>query len=392
MKHHDRPMTKGPWPVSPGGKAMKPDTPRLEWNRQARALQLSGPWVVASLARLERDLKRARPPEEGVWRLDTSEVHELDMAGAWCLHRLLARAESAGARVDRSSLPPSHRDLLDLVARQGVVSPARPQPLNPLQQLGRRTLEAVHELVGFLAFVGQVAVESLPLLFRPHRLRWPAIVHEIQAAGVTALPIIGLLAFLMGVVIAYQGGETLERYGANIFIADLVSITILREMAPLLVAIVVAGRTGSSYTAQIGTMKINEEIDALRVMGLVPNEVLTLPRLVALFISLPLLTIIADILGIMGGMVIADLLYDVSFRDFLDRMPLAFAPSTLWVGIVKAPVFAMIVTAIGCYRGFMVVGGAEGLGRATTDSVVQALFLVITVDALFSVVFNLLGI
>jgi len=371
---------------------MKPEPPRLEWNRDARVLRLSGPWVGAALARGEADIQRERPPEGGDWRLDTSGVHELDMAGAWLLHRLVSQAETVGARIDCSALPAGHRDLLDLVTRQGVVPPSRPRPLNPLQQLGRRTVEAVRELEGFLAFVGQVAVESLPLLARPHRLRWPAIIHEIQAAGVTALPIIGLLAFLMGVVIAYQGGETLEQYGANIFIADLVSITILREMAPLLVAIVVAGRTGSSYTAQIGTMKITEEIDALRVMGLVPNEVLTLPRLVALFISLPLLTIIADILGIFGGMVIADLLYDVGFRDFLDRIPLAFAPSTLWVGIVKAPVFAMIVTAIGCYRGFMVAGGAEGLGRATTNSVVQALFLVITVDALFSVVFNLLGI
>jgi len=369
----------------------EPESATLAWDHDQRVLRAAGRWTAPTLKSLQDHLGTAEWPTSGTWFLDTDAVKRFDTAGAWVLNRITRDVEKAGALIDTRRLPAAHRELMSMVASQGVRPPSHPRPMNPVERLGRLTVNTIRDLGAFLEFVGRVAVDGTPFLLRPHRLRWRSVLHEVQAAGVNAVPIIGLLSFLMGIVIAYQGGETLEQYGANIFIVDLVSITILREMSPLLVAIVVAGRTGSSYTAQIGTMKITEEIDAIRVMGLVPNEVLTLPRLVALFLALPLMTVFADIMGIVGGMVIADLLYDVSFRDFLDRMPLAFYPSTYWVGIGKAPVFAAIITAIGCYQGFSVLGGAEGLGRATTTSVVQALFLVITADALFSVAFNMLG-
>jgi phospholipid/cholesterol/gamma-HCH transport system permease protein len=210
----------------------------------------------------------------------------------------------------------------------------------------------------------------------------------MQSAGVEALPITGLLSFLMGIVIAYQGADQLQRFGANIFIADLVGLAMLRELSPLLTAIIIAGRSGSAYTAQIGTMKVTEEIDALRTIGVVPQELLVLPKMLALIVVLPLLTVYTDVTGVLGGMFMARSKLDVSFAVFLDRLDEAISLSSYVVGISKAPVFAMIIALVGCYRGFQVSGSAESVGQQTTLSVVQSIFLVIVTDALFSVVFN----
>ena len=207
-----------------------------------------------------------------------------------------------------------------------------------------------------------------------------------------ALPIVGLLAFLTGVVLAYQSGTQLSMYGANIFIVDLVGITLLRELAPLLTAIIVAGRSGSAYTAQIGTMRVTEEIDALRTLGIAPMELLVLPKLLALIILMPLLSAFADIMGVLGGMLVAKLAFGVSVADFLERFPEAVSLTNYLIGIGKAPVFAAVIALVGCYQGFQVQGGADSVGKQVTVSVVQAIFLVIVVDALFSVLFNALGI
>jgi phospholipid/cholesterol/gamma-HCH transport system permease protein len=196
----------------------------------------------------------------------------------------------------------------------------------------------------------------------------------------------------MGLVISYQGADQLQRFGANIFIADLVGLSMLRELSPLLAAIIVAGRSGSSYAAQIGTMKVTEEIDALRTIGVGPTELLVLPKLVALVIALPLLTVYADITGVFGGMIMARSKLDVSFDVFLDRLGDAVSLSSFLTGIGKAPVFAAIIALVGCYQGFQVTGSADSVGRQTTMSVVQAIFLVILSDALFSIVFNWLKI
>ena len=206
------------------------------------------------------------------------------------------------------------------------------------------------------------------------------------------MPIVGLLTFLMGVVIAYQGADQLQRFGANIFIADLVGLSMVRELSPLLTAIIVAGRSGSAYAAQIGTMKITEEIDALRTIGVGPTELLVLPKMLALIIALPLLTLYADVTGVLGGMLMARSKLDVSFDVFLDRLGEAVSLSSFLTGIGKAPVFAAIIALVGCYRGFQVSGSADSVGRQTTVSVVQSIFLVILADALFSVAFNWLKI
>jgi phospholipid/cholesterol/gamma-HCH transport system permease protein len=239
-----------------------------------------------------------------------------------------------------------------------------------------------------LAFIGESAIVFLRSLLQPHRIRWRPILHNLQTAGFEALPITGLLSFLMGVVIAYQGADQLQRFGANIFIADLVGLSMLRELSPLLTAIIVAGRSGSAYAAQIGTMKISEEIDALRTIGIGPQELLVQPKIIALVIALPLLTVYADVAGVLGGMLMANSMLDISYRVFLDRLDDALSLSSFLTGIIKAPVFAVIIALIGCYQGFQVSGSADSVGRQTTVSVVQSIFLVIVADALFSIIFN----
>ncbi|MDY0147786.1 MAG: ABC transporter permease, partial [Halothiobacillus sp.] len=194
-----------------------------------------------------------------------------------------------------------------------------------------------------------------------------------------------------GMVMAYQGGATLENYGANVLIVNLVGIITLREMGPLLAAIIVAGRTGSSYTAQLGTMRITEEIDALRAIGVPPFEILIFPKVLALALTLPLLSVFADLMGLLGGAVVANYGYGVSFSVFFQRIPEVVSLTTLWLGLIKAPVFAIVIALIGCMQGLRVRGSAAEVGRATTVSVVQAIFMVIVIDAAFSVLYNLMG-
>jgi phospholipid/cholesterol/gamma-HCH transport system permease protein len=221
-------------------------------------------------------------------------------------------------------------------------------------------------------------------------LRWRPILFNIQRAGFDALPIVGLLSFLLGVVVAYQGAAQLRQYGANIFVADLVGLSMLREFAPLITAITLAGRSGSAFAAQIGTMVVTEEVDAMRTLGIAPLELLVLPKIIAMVVVLPLLTVFADVLGVAGGMVMARSQLDVGFDDFLDRMAKAVSATSYLVGIAKAPVFAVIISVVGCFQGFRTRGGADSVGQQTTRSVVQSIFLVIVADALFSIAFSLL--
>jgi phospholipid/cholesterol/gamma-HCH transport system permease protein len=212
----------------------------------------------------------------------------------------------------------------------------------------------------------------------------------VQSAGVSALPIVGLLSFLIGVVVAYQGANQLRQYGANIYVADLVGLSMLREFAPLITAIIVAGRSGSAYAAQIGTMTVTEEIDAMRTLGIAPLDLLVLPKLIALMLALPLLTVYADVCGVAGGILMAQAKLGVGHVEFLDRFVNAVDTSTYLIGVGKAPVFAMIIALVGCFQGFRTRGGPDSVGRQTTRSVVHATFLVIVADALFSIIFSIL--
>nr|WP_282571298.1 ABC transporter permease [Methylonatrum kenyense] len=360
---------------------------RITRDSDASIIRCEGDW---SLEHLRRGLARlGRRDQRRQWTLDVSSIRRLDTAGAMLLLELQDQLPGKPAF---DGLQARHAALLKLVEEHREPEPPpRPVRYGPLASLGKATMDVLAQTVAFLAFLGEFASDALPRLLRPFGVRWKQVVGEVQQAGVHALPILGLLSFLTGVVIAYQGGTPLEQYGANILIVDLLTITMLREMAPLMTAIIVAGRTGSAYAAQIGTMRITEETDALRTLGIGPLEILALPKLLALLIAMPLLTMFADVLGILGGMVVAHTMFDVSFTDFLNRMPEAIAPSSFWVGIIKAPVFAAIIVAVSCHHGFAVQGSTEAVGKATTRSVVQSIFLVIVADAAFSVIFNLLG-
>jgi len=260
----------------------------------------------------------------------------------------------------------------------------------PLQHIGRQAAAGARRVIAFLAFVGQVALAALGLLRHPGRFRPRAVLREIELGGFDALPIIGLTSFLIGVVIAYQGADQLKFYGANIFVVELVGYAMLREFAPLISAIIIAGRSGSAYAAQIGTMVVTEEIDAMRTIGIDPLERLVVPKVIALAVSLPLLTVFADITGVLGGMVMASSQLDIGFAEFLDRFGRVMQGTALLIGVGKAFVFAFIIVLVGCFQGFRTQGSADSVGRQTTLSVVQAIFLVIVVDALFSIAFNVL--
>ena len=349
----------------------------------------TGAWTVHGIADLAGRLDARFWPEEGNVVIDGSAITALDTSGAWLLRRTMHSLEKEGRQVRLEGLRPEFSSLVQLVASREVLQqvPAA-LPAGMVVRLGRHVWSGFLGTAGFLSFVGESFTVLFRSLLQPRRLRWRPILHNIQIAGFEALPITGLLSFLMGIVIAYQGADQLQRFGANIFIVDLVGLAMLRELSPLLTAIIIAGRSGSAYTAQIGTMKVTEEIDALRTIGVAPQELLVLPKLLALIIALPLLTVYTDVTGVLGGMVMARSKLGVSFDVFLDRLDEAIQLSSYWTGISKAPVFATIIALVGCYRGFHVTGSAESVGKQTTLSVVQSIFLVIVTDALFSIVFN----
>jgi phospholipid/cholesterol/gamma-HCH transport system permease protein len=317
----------------------------------------------------------------------------MDTAGAWVLGRFLLRIGAGGTAAPLQGLRPGFARLLESVAQHLRDRPAPAAPAiapGVLERIGRGTTTALGQGMSMLGFVGECGIALAQAFARPSRVRWRPVLHNIRTAGFDALPIVGLLAFLLGVVVAYQGAAQLRQYGANIFVADLVGLSMLREFAPLITAIIVAGRSGSAYAAQIGTMSVTEEIDALRTLGIAPLDLLVLPKLLALLVALPLLTAFADVLGVFGGMLMARAQLGVGYTEFLDRFALAVSPTAYLVGICKAPVFAVIIALVGCYQGFRTHGGADSVGRHTTRSVVQSIFLVIVVDALFSIAFSAL--
>jgi phospholipid/cholesterol/gamma-HCH transport system permease protein len=376
-----------------------------EWRARGRWTALA---IGELAARLASDAGPGESPDGGVV-VDGARVEALDSVGALLLARWAQRAAGVrpwpGAegrddtdRPDRLAKRPAtwrnftdaQRQLLERVAVQPPAANAEAPPEGTLVRLGRGTVDMGQETFALLSFLGESTIQLFGEVAHPWRFRWRSVLHHVGETGVAALPIVGLLGLLMGIVVAYQGAEQLARYGANIFVVDLVGLSMLREFAPLVTAIIVAGRSGSAFAAQLGTMAVTEEIDALRALGLAPLNVLVLPRLVALVLVLPLLTLFADALGVLGGMVMATLRLHVTFSAFLERLPHAVSATTLMLGIGKTPVFAGIIAVVGCYQGLRTQGGADSVGRQTTRSVVQSIFLVIVADAVFSVAFSML--
>jgi len=361
---------------------------------EGSTVRCTGPWTVRELHGVQKRLPRLLWPTAVEVSVDGSGLSALDFAGAWALRKVREALEHTGHKVE-IRLHTEHEALLQMVTRESATSllPALPaRSLNPLDRIGEGVLAISRDAVGVLSFLGHGACVAARAFVDPRRIRLRSVLHNLQAAGFEALPIVGLLSFLLGIVITYQGAAQLSRYGANIFVADLVGFAMLRELSPLLTAIIVAGRSGSAFAAQLGAMKVTEEIDALRTVGISPTELLVLPKILALLIALPLLTVYSDAVGVIGGMVMARAKLSVEWDVFLERFVKAIGLSDYLVGVGKAPVFAAIVGVIGCYQGLQGAGDAESVGHRTTVSVVQSVFLVIVADALFSVAFSALGI
>lgn len=354
----------------------------------------SGTWTIPWINKLKSDFDDFAFPPYGEVIFDMSQVEDMDTTGAWFLYRTIFFLEKEGRPVKVIGLNKKASVLFDLIKGKGVMPGDIPLPeqVSFLERVGKVSVQELMEGVGLISFLGQTTLAIFRLLFHPGRIPIKAILRNIQVAGFDALPIVGLLSFLMGVVIAYQGGVQLRLYGAQIYAADLVALSMLRELAPMITAIIVAGRTGSAYTAQIGTMKVTEEIDAMITMGISPLERLVTPKLMAMIISLSLLTVYADILGVFGGLVMCNLMLDIGPATFMERVGEGVDLASYFIGVGKAPIFAANIAIIGCYQGFQVRGSAESVGQKTTTSVVQSIFIVIVIDAIFSVIFSWLGI
>ena len=365
-------------------------------DRDGRKLALGGSWTIGESARLDRQLRDIKS-SGGPIEIDASQVSRMDSAGAWLLLRTRRALEATGAKISRFSLPELYQPLFENLDQERKAEPHRPRIprgfRGRLYKIGRAAMDARHQAISMLGYLGRVTVETGEAIVKPrHNLRLAAMFHQVEETGINALPIVGLLAFLIVIVLAYQGAQQLERFGAQIFTINLLGVGVLREIGGLITAIIVAGRSGSAFTAHIGTMRVNEEIDAMQTMGLNTVDTLVLPRIVGLVIALPLLTFYADIMGLIGGAVMCYFQLNITIPVFLRQLNDAVTVNTLMVGLIKAPVFAFVIALVGCYEGFQVERNAASVGLLTTRSVVEGIFLVIVLDAAFSVMFSVLGI
>ncbi len=360
----------------------------------ATRVRIDGRLVIDALSKAQAALKGLTAARPVVFDLDG--VDALDTAGAWLLLDLKDRLEKEGATVRVEGLAPPQRSMMDAVAAARPVPEEVPHEDRSLRarlaRVGGRVVGAFEAFGDVIGFFGLVLARFARTMLRPGRLRGTALVHHMEEVGFDAVPIVALMSFLIGVVLAFQGATQLQQFGAEVFVVDLIAISVLRELGILLTAIIVAGRSGSAFTASIGSMKVNEEIDAMRALGLDPIEVLVLPRVLALVLMLPVLGFVADMVGLLGGAIMSWLTLGVSPGMFMTRLYDGTGVWTYAVGIIKAPVFALIIGVVGCHQGFQVSGSAESVGRLTTASVVISIFAVIVADAVFSIFFSEVGI
>jgi phospholipid/cholesterol/gamma-HCH transport system permease protein len=369
----------------------------LEGEAGGWRLHLRGDWSLAALAQIEAQLGDLPGELHGTLDCDWSQATDPAMGTAWGLLMRLAEAGRSGGaplEVRHGGNPPHFLQLLQKLEADRRAPPAvapAPSTVGLIGTLGRWSVLQGRYAKGVLEFFGRLVMVIREAWSRPRALRPSSLARHIYETGITAIPIVSLIAFLISVVVAYLGAQQLSKFGADIFVVDLVTISVLREMGVLLTAIIVAGRSGSAFAAEIGVMQLNEETDALRAMGMNPIELLVLPRVIALVIALPLLTVIADAMGLAGGGLLSLLNLHIPLVQFVYRLREAVSPTTFWAGLIKAPVFAILIAMVGTYRGMQVRDSARELGRLTTVAVVQAIFFVILADALFAVLFVKIG-
>jgi phospholipid/cholesterol/gamma-HCH transport system permease protein len=360
-------------------------------------LRPCGSWTAANVTTLEvlSDAVTAQLDRANAVKLDMAELHELDTLGAWLLEKMSRRAASAGHRTEVVGVADNYVGLIEEVRQVNRHNPAPKPARNPVlakvDDVGRSAVGATEDLTVFLQILGSLFVALFGTLRRPRSLRVTSLVYQLYKVGWQAIPIVVLITFLIGAIIAQQGIFHFRKFGADSYVVDMVGILVLRELGVLIVAIMVAGRSGSAYTAELGSMKMREEIDALSTMGLDPVEVLILPRVIALVCALPILAFIGSMAALYGGGLVAWFYGGMGPAIFMARLHDAVSVTHFEVGIIKAPFMALVIGIVACSEGLRVKGSAESLGKQTTTSVVKSIFLVIVLDGLFAIFFASIG-
>ncbi|MBA2648741.1 MAG: ABC transporter permease [Legionella sp.] len=356
---------------------------------QELCFNCTGNWIVLELSGFLQTFKSTTLPTGKKLSLNGQSIEGFDSAGALTLINCINILKGRDNQVDLVNFSDNHFQLLQLIETKNLdyQTPKTPKK-NLLAKLGEESANKMRQVDGFMVLVGDLATKFFQALGNWRRFQWPSIISNIDSAGIKALPIVGLLSFLIGVVLAYQMGLQLNTYGANTFISYLSGTAIFREFGPLITAIIVAGRTSSAFTAQIGSMKVNEEIDALLTMGLSPTELLVLPKTLALLFVFPLLIFWADLFSVLGAMFMSKTMLGIEYSDFLQRLRDSVGFYQFKLGLYKAPAYAIIIALVGCFQGFRVKSSADSIGSQTTKSVVQALFLIIVADATYSIIYS----
>jgi len=358
-----------------------------ETQGDSRVLRFSGNLTLARIGHLPERLNELNGEHVLV---DLSDVGRMDTVGAWLIYKLTrdSKAEVTGANEEQATL-------LEQVGNADVPVKVRPDRSSPLSrvlgQIGTATSNAFSTMAGLLGFFGALLISVWHLMKRPRRFRFNAVVQQFEVVGVHALGIVGLMSFLVGIVIAQQGAVQLRQFGAEVYTINLIGRMSVKELGVLMTAIMVAGRSGSAFAAQIGTMKLTEEVDALRTIGVSPMEALVVPRVLATVLLMPLLGFYAALMSIIGGGIFTWISLDIPPITFVQRIREVVPMTDLWQALIKAPVFGLIIAMAGCFQGMQVEGDAESVGLRTTSAVVQAIFLVIVLDAFFAVFFTAIG-
>jgi len=359
-----------------------------------QVLLVAGDWTVWTVASVEEGLRNTRISPEAI--LDVTELEQIDTSGAYLIDRAFGALDGVDDPIEMRGAHPTIERLMGKVRKASPAAPPDPirQPglIALFDRAGRGAVNAWDEFLGLLSFIGETMATLGRLAMNPRRIRIRSVVAIMEEVGLDALPIVCFLSFFIGLVIAFIGANLLAMFNAQVFTVELVGIGMMREFGAVLTAILLAGRTDSAFTAQIGAMKMRQEIDAMRTIGLDPMEALVAPRLIALLIMTPLLTFAATIAGIGGGMMAAWGAMDISPAMFITRFQEVIVPMNFWVGMIKAPVFALVIAMVGCRQGMLVEEDVVSLGRRTTSAVVQAIFLVIAIDAMFAILYFQLNI
>jgi phospholipid/cholesterol/gamma-HCH transport system permease protein len=363
----------------------------IDRSANATTLRIDGDWSIDRIAQIEQALLPIDADRPKRIRVDCSQLTALDLSAAWLLRNRLHALIAQGASVEFIGERPSQYAFVDAISTAAPETLAAAESVEPITavvgNVGKFSVEQVARASSALSFYGRVLLTGVTALRHIKRLRIASIARHVYETGIQAIPIVALIAFLITLVIAYIGAQQLRKFGAEIFTVDLVTVGVLREMGVLLTAIIVAGRSGSAFAAELGVMQLNDEVDALKSIGMNPYEVLVLPRVLGLIIALPLLTILADAMGLAGGALLCSWLLDISIPQYISRMQDALSPTTFWAGFIKSPAFAFLIAMTGTYRGMQVRDSSRELGRLTTIAVVQSIFLVIFANAVFAIIY-----